>query len=109
MSSPFREWYRHPVIIRKLTNTDPYSDRVTFDVPVTRYAHLEETVTITRNAQGAQVASTLTVFLPVTDAALVNAGARIQLPTSQHPDTVAISVQVVNEGNDLDGVTVMCE
>lgn len=105
----FEDWYTDPVGVRKLTNDVPTSDAQSWGARVELSGMVREEVGITRDATGAEVTSTVTVHLPLSAAGKVNAGARIDLPGSQHPDTVAISVAVNRGDPDLAGVRVMCQ
>lgn len=109
MGDAFTDWYSKPVRVRKLTSDDPSSDSSSFAAPVDLIGMVEETVQVVRDPKGAEVTSTVAVYLPISDKGKVTAGSRIELPASAHPDTVAISVMETDEGEDLDGVTVMCE
>jgi hypothetical protein len=104
------DWYIHPVIISKSLAEDPETDVQGWADPVELVGFVNEKVTITRNTAGSEVASTVTINLPLEHADEVNAGSKVELPSSQHPDTIVLSVQTIDIGDpDLDGVTVMCE
>jgi hypothetical protein len=106
----FEDWYIHPVVVRKSLAEDPTTDVQGWAAPVNLTGFVNETVSITRNAAGSEVASTVTINLPLEHADEVNAGSKVELPESQHPDTIVLSVQTIDIGDpDLDGVTVMCE
>ncbi|TKV61865.1 hypothetical protein FDO65_10095 [Nakamurella flava] len=105
----FEDWYSDPVGVRRLTNEDPTSDAQSWAARTALMGMVREDVTLTRDATGAEVTSTVTVHLPLSAAGKVNAGALIDLPESQHPDTVAISVMVSRGDPDLKGVRVMCQ
>lgn len=105
----FADWHNRPVRVRKLTNSNPSDDSSSFAGPVDLMGMVEETLQIVRDSSGAEVLSTVTIHLPITDKGKVTAGSQIELPWSSRPDTVAISVADAEAGWDIDGVTVMCE
>jgi len=101
---PFADWYTTPVVVEKLIETGT-SDTLTFNPPETLHGWVEQVSQLARDSQGAEVVSTASVWLPVTDAGKVTAGSRI---TIGGRTTSVISVAETTADDDLDGVTVMC-
>lgn len=108
MSNLFGEWYTKPVRVSRLSNDSPGSDATSYEAPVDLMGQVEEKIQLVRDGQGVDIVSTLTLYLPLAAAPHVNAGARIELVGSQDPITTALAVAVSDEGDELDGVTVVC-
>lgn len=107
---PFGDWYPHRVIVSPYAGTDPATGADSFTTPAFQFhGHVEEVVAMTRDSSGEETTSTVTIALPLSAAGVITPGSRVQLPDSEHPDTLVLSVAVAEVGSDLDGVTVMCQ
>lgn len=101
---PFSDWYTTAVVVEKLIDGGT-TDALTFQPPATLHGYVEQLTQLVRDADGSEVVSTASVWLPVTDAGKVTAGSRITIGARV---TQVISVAETTGDQDLDGVAVMC-
>lgn len=77
VSDPLAAWWRHPVLIERLTGTGPYGD--VYDTPVQHLAAVDDRRRLIRSASGEEVVAETTVLLPATTAD-VPLDSRVTLP-----------------------------
>lgn len=107
--SLFADWEDDTVMVQRIGDPDGFGGRAPFGAPYQLACQVEQTSVRLRTAAGQETLSTAALYASdlSSDARLIVPGDQVTLPDGRV--TSVLTVTIVAEGTELDGVTVTVE